>query len=265
LRSSTRDQEKEQQGGDKAAFYTAGHMEFFYALRSVKSNHMSTRLAQTIRLFAVALLLFSGVVWAQSTSSLVIVEEPLPVFDAGVEIKITLHARGGFAPYHWRIADGLLPDGIIFTPEGVLTGRPAQPGVFNFTVAVEDSARPANTINKQIQTKVTASLLLEWLHQPLVRGGSIDGSVKVSNGAKDDFDLTVIVVAVNENGRATALGYQHFTLRSGTMYVPITFGSNLPRGTYTVHADAVAEIPAKNTILRKQLETPAPLPITQGP
>ena len=93
----------------------------------------------------------------------------------------------------------------------------------------------------------------------------MDGAVKLTNGTKDDFDLTFIVVAVAENGRATALGYQHFTLKAGTIDFPIPFGETLPHGAYVVHADAVAEIPLKNAILRRQLETPAPLPVTQGP
>jgi len=240
-------------------------MKVFYARRGVKSNHMHIRLSLLLYTATVAAALLGNVAAAQRSSQLTILEEPIAVLDAGVEIKIALHARGGTPPYHWRITDGLLPNGVILTPEGVLIGRPADPGVFDCTVTVEDSAHPANSINKRIETKVTASLLLEWLYPPKVNGGSINGAVKVSNGSKDDFDLTVVIVAVNENGRATALGYQHFTLKAGTMYVPVTLGSNLPSGAYLVHADAVAEIPAKNTILRRQLETPAPLPVTQGP
>jgi hypothetical protein len=45
----------------------------------------------------------------------------------------------------------------------------------------------------------------------------------------------------------------------------IPFGQTLPAGNYVVHADAVAEIPSRNRILRRLLETPAPLPVTQGP
>jgi hypothetical protein len=112
---------------------------------------------------------------------------------------------------------------------------------------------------------VSASLAFEWVRPPQVRGALMDGVVQVSNGTKDDFDLTFIIVAVSENGRATALGYQHFTLKAGTANFQIPFGQTLPHGAYVVHADAVAEIPAKNTILRRLLETPAPLPVTQGP
>ena len=206
-----------------------------------------------------------GIGWAQTAPPLAIVDETLPSLDAGAEVRIPLHASGGVPPYHWSVVEGDLPAGISLTPEGLLTGTPGKAGTFSFTVAVEDSAKPANTIRKQFRAQVPASLEFDWLRPPQVRGNSMEGVAQVSNGTKTDFDLTVIVVAVNEVGRATALGYQHLMLKAGSVNFQVPFVSILPRGAYVVHADAVAEIPAKNTILRRQLETPAPLPVTQGP
>ncbi len=221
--------------------------------------------AQIVRGAIVAALCLSALLAAQTAPPLAIVEDTLPSLDAGVEAHITLHARGGVAPYRWNVASGELPEGISLTPEGLLVGRPAKPGTFSFTVNVTDSAHPANSIRKELRTQVTTSLLFEWLRPPQVRGERMDGAVQLSNGTKDDFDLTFIIVAINEIGRATALGYQHFTLKAGTTNFQIPFEQTLPHGGYIVHADAVAEIPAKNTVLRRQLETPAPLPVTQGP
>lgn len=202
---------------------------------------------------------------AQTVPPLAIVDEALPALDAGVEIHIPLRATGGVPPYHWSAASGDLPDGITLTPEGFLIGRPSVPGTFPFTVTVEDSGHPAYTIKKEFRVLVTASLLLEWLRPPQIHGARIDGVAQVSNGSKDNFDLTVIIVAVNDTGRATALGYQHFTLKAGATNLLIPFDETLPPGAYVVHADAVAEIPAKNAILRQRLQTPQPLPVTQGP
>jgi hypothetical protein len=214
---------------------------------------------------ALAVFCLGAFGWAQTAPSLTIVDETLPSLDPGVEVRIPLTARGGVLPYHWSVTAGNLPEGISLTPEGVLIGRPTTLGRFAYTVTVEDSARPANRISKELQTVVSASLVLEWLRPPQARGDRIDGTVQVSNGTNDDFDLTFIVVAINEIGRATALGYQHFTLKAGTANFQIPFGQTLPHGAYVVHADAVAEIPARNRILRRLLETPAPLPVTQGP
>jgi len=206
-----------------------------------------------IRLIAVLICLF-GVVAAQ-TSPLAIVEDTLPAMNVGVEFHTLLHAKGGVPPYVWSVVGGELPEGVTLTREGLLSGRPAKPGSFALTLKVEDSGQPAHSINKELQTVVTAALLLEWDEAPKVRDDRIDGSVKVSNGSKDDFDLTVVIVAVAENGRATAIGYEHFMLKAGAADVRIPFGNTPGYGGYVVHADAIAEIPARNVILRQRLQT----------
>jgi hypothetical protein len=75
----------------------------------------------------------------------------------------------------------------------------------------------------------------------------------------------VIIVAVADNGRATAIGYEHFPLKAGATNVKIPFGNTLPHGGYVVHADAIAEIPTRKAILRQRLQTPQPLQVIQGP
>jgi hypothetical protein len=203
---------------------------------------------------------------APQPQPLVILNEALPALNAGIDARIPLVARGGVPPYRWSLAAGDLPPGIALDSAGFLVGRPSKPGDFAFTLTVTDSAQPAHSLNKELRAQVTAALLLEWLRPPQVQGTEINGAVEVSNGTKDDdFDLTVIIVAVNEIGRATALGYQHMTLKPGVTNFQLPFGSTLPAGVYVVHADAVAEIPARNTILRQRLQTPAALKIVQGP
>jgi hypothetical protein len=222
-------------------------------------------LTQTVRLLAVTALFMCGAVAAQTAPPLVIVEDNLPGLNAGVEIHIPLHATGGVPPYHWSVLASDLPEGMVLISEGFLTGRPTKPGSFALTITVEDSGHPAHSINKTFRALVTAPLLLDWLRPPLIHGNRIDGAVQVSNGSKDDFDLTVIIISVNDVGRATALGYQHFNLKAGATNIQIPFGETLPPGAYVVHADAVAEIPAKNSILRQHLQTATPLPVTLGP
>jgi hypothetical protein len=80
-----------------------------------------------------------------------------------------------------------------------------------------------------------------------------------------DFDLTVIVMAVAEDGRATAIGYQRFTLKPQTIDFPIPFGENLPWGAYQINVDAVAEVAATNTIYRARLVSNGRLRLIQGP
>ena len=94
--------------------------------------------------------------------------------------------------------------------------------------------------------RVVAALAINWKAPARVNGNRIEGSVEVSNTSPDDMDLTFIVMAVAGNGRATAIGYQHFKLRRGTIAMELPFGETLPHGGYVVHVDAVGEVAPKN-------------------
>jgi Putative Ig domain len=218
------------------------------------------------RIIRLALIVtcFCSVLAAQ-TPPLAISDEALPPFEKGVDFNFLFHAKRGIPPYVWTVAEGDLPDGLNFTPDGLLSGRPTRQGTYTFTLKVEDSGRPAHSITKEFKADVAAPLLLEWLESPKVHDNRIDGSVILSNGSKDDFDLTVVIVAVAENGRATAIGYEHFPLKAGETNVHIPFGNTLPRGGYVIHADAIAEIAKRNAILRQRLQTPQPLVVLQNP
>ena len=51
-----------------------------------------------------------------------------------------------------------------------------------------------------------------------------------------------MVLAVNDIGRATAIGYQHFRLKKNTMDMEIPFGKFVA-GNYAVNVDVVGEEP----------------------
>jgi len=211
--------------------------------------------------FAIMLV---GAVPSHAETPLTIVDTTLPPMVAGEQVTVRLKATGGAPPYRWS-ADIPLPDGLTLSYDGVLSGRPVKSGPLTVTVILADSGHPSHMVQKSFQAAITAALELEWLDPPTVRNDRIDGSVRVSNGSHDEYDLTVVVEAVAENGRATAIGYQHFPLKPGTLNFRITFGNTLPNGAYVVHADAVAEIPARKNILRQRLQTPHPLRIVTGP
>jgi Putative Ig domain len=218
---------------------------------------------QVVRLIAI-LVCFSSLLVAQGPQ-LAVVDEPLPTIEAGVEFHVLLHATGGAPPYVWSVASGDLPEGVNLSVEGLLSGRPVAPGDFALTLKVEDSGHPPHTAIKDFRVVVAASLLLEWLQSPKVHDNRIDGSVLVSNGTHDTFDLTVVIVAVADNGRATAIGYEHFPLKAGSTNVEIPFGNTLASGPYVIHVDAIAEIPKRNVIVRQRLQTPQALQVVQGP
>jgi hypothetical protein len=164
-----------------------------------------------------------------------------------------LEAAGGTPPRKWEVSSGSLPAGLDLHGDGSLTGTPTQAGDFHFTVTLSDSGTPAHQISRQFSLTVVSPLATQWGRYPKVNGERLEGSILVSNETDQDFDLTVIVLAVNETGRATAIGYQHFPLKKKQQPIEVPFGDNLPSGTYQLNVDAVAEIAATNLIYRARL------------
>ena len=181
-----------------------------------------------------------------------------PSGTVGEEYRFQLLAEGGTSPLRWSLEKGELPPGLGLDLSGFISGKPKSAGEFRFTLHVTDSGEPAQSQSREFTITVAPPLEIEWVQEPHFQDDGIYGAVKVSNASGDDNDLTVIIVAVNQVGKAFALGYQHLTLAK-TSSQEIPFGASLPIGNYIVHADAVAEIPSKNVIRRTRLHTTAPL------
>jgi hypothetical protein len=176
-----------------------------------------------------------------------------------------LEAQGGITPYRWELTDGSLPTGINLQADGELDGAPTQSGEFSFTVTVTDSGKPVFQKQEKLTLLVVAPLLAQWGKYPVVNGQRIEGSILVANQTEQDFDLTAIMLAVAENGRATAIGYQRLLLKKGTDATEIPFGENLPFGVYDLNVDVVAEVAATNSIYRARLVPKEKLQVQEGP
>ncbi|HMK31126.1 MAG TPA: Ig domain-containing protein [Terriglobales bacterium] len=189
--------------------------------------------------------------------------QPFPDGMVGSDYSFRIQMKGGQSPLTWVVTAGKLPPGLTLNPStGAISGTARGAGEFRFTVRVSDYSVPVQQVRQDCTIVIRAALTITWKKAPKVKDDRIDGSVVVSNYSNDDFDLTVIIVAVNEYGKAFALGYQKFTLAQKVIEQPIPFGLSLPRGQYTVHADAIAEVAEQNTIFRARVQTPISLPVT---
>ena len=200
-------------------------------------------------------------------SPLVLATDSLPRGVAQLPYDLLLQVRGGTPPLHWRVASGALPPGIQLDAEhGRLHGTPTAVGQFRLSLSVTDSATPAEGRERVFFLEVVPPLLLVWKQRPATEGDRNDriaGSVDITNHTPDEFDLTFIVVAVNEIGKAFALGYQHGPMKGETGPQEFSFGAgmNLPRGHYVVHVDVVAEVASRNAIYRARLQTSGALQV----
>jgi hypothetical protein len=202
---------------------------------------------------------------AQGGPQLVIDTVSLPATYPRAAYSVRMQARGGMLPYHWRVEKGDLPPGLKLEDDGTLQGSPEKVGEYRFTISVTDNNRPPLAVQREYTLNVVAAMLMQWKNPAHVAGNRIEGSVVVSNTTPDDFDFTFVVLAVNENGRATAIGYQRFPLKQGTTDFEIPFGETVARGSYVVHADGVGEVAEKNQIHRARLQTPVALQVVTGP
>jgi hypothetical protein len=243
-------------------------------------NHLLSRIA-TVALTAALSCAFTGFTSAQENaqqkpqpdnaqdiSPLIIDTDPdLPPASPHAFYHFRLVASGGSPPLRWRNM-GALPQGLKLDENGMIRGIAERSGEFHFTAVVIDS-RGGGGVRKNLTLTVRSALTLNWKSVAHVNGNRIEGSVEVSNNSGDDIDLTFVVLAVAGNGRATAIGYQHFPLTSGTNEMELPFGDTLPPGGYVVHVDAVGEVDVHNTaynrIYRERLQTPGALQVTIGP
>ena len=183
----------------------------------------------------------------------------LPNASIGRPYDATIVVTGGTPPLQWNVTQGRLPPGIALqSTSGILSGAPASAGTYSFTVVVTDTTPQTKTATFTI--RVEDYLAIRWKSGPVLDSNTISGTVEVANSSRDTYDQTVIIVAVNEIGKAFALGYQRFNLSPQSQQV-IPYSSSLPNGQYIVHADAIAEIPARNIIRRDRLQTQQPITV----
>ena len=213
-------------------------------------------------LAALLLGILAGVCAAQEVGAPleIVTEKTLPRAILTVSYEAKLAAKGGVPPRTWAVIAGALPPGLSLDPaSGAISGAPTALGLFRFAVEVSDSDDPADTRTREFTLAVISALTVEWKNPPAVTQDGIIGSVRLANQTADDIELTMIVVAVNEIGKAFVLGYQQFTFDAQSTVPEVTFGSGLPRGSYTVHVDVIAEVPEKGAIHRARLQTSEPL------
>lgn len=191
-----------------------------------------------------------------------IVESRPPDCFLDEEYDAALHATAGSEPLKWEIVKGRLPAGLRLEPAtGRLLGRCEAAGDATFIVRVTDAGKPPQTAEREFTLHVPPPIAVKWKNMPAVRAGGIHGSVTLTSGLKDDYEVTLIIVAVSEVGKAFALGYRHHNLRARAKLEDVEFGGDtlLPGGRYIVHVDAVGEDLANKKIYRARVQAQDPL------
>ena len=219
---------------------------------------------QTIARFLQIVLMLTATALAQqhSPQQTLASREALPKASLWNHYSFQFQPSGAFGPYHWRLVSGSLPRDLTLHEDGTLIGDVSEQGSPDFVIAEIDRSGKQKTERHTL--RVESPLTASWLKRTQVNGHRVEGSIRLSNTTGRDFDLTYIVLAVNETGRATAIGYQHFSLKQNTRDQELPFGETLPRGNYVVHVDIVGEEPESNMVFRSRLVSGTES-VAQGP
>ncbi len=90
----------------------------------------------------------------------------LPSATLLVDYSQTLIAAGGVQPYTWSNPGTTLPPGLSLSPAGVISGKPQGIGVYAFTVQVDDSFSPTQSVTRQFQLVVNNTLTITTTSLP---------------------------------------------------------------------------------------------------
>ena len=205
------------------------------------------------RLALIVLLCAPSVCTAQTRGRFAIVPPDRPTCREQQPCTIDLQTTNGAAPFTWQLTTGKLPPGLsLDRVTGRISGTPTLPGQYIVTLTARDARVQAASL--RITITILSLLDVAWMSQPQLSDTNLAGTLRVTNYTGNNVDLTVVIVAVNEIGKAFTLGYQHFPLVAGEVSPVIPFGMQLPPGRYRVRADAVGEVASKNLIYRSAVE-----------
>ncbi|MER3410008.1 MAG: hypothetical protein C4306_07895 [Thermoleophilia bacterium] len=100
-------------------------------------------------------------------------EVTLPDAEVGTFYSFQLEAEEGCLPYRFSFSSGRLPAGLQVTPEGELVGSPAEAGLFEFYVAVDDSPTCASPQSQgRFTLRVLPDLAVASSELPRARPGA---------------------------------------------------------------------------------------------
>lgn len=108
------------------------------------------------------------------------VEAPLPPATQAGPVSLRLQARGGTAPYAFRLMSGALPPGVLLSSDGQLQGVATLAGVFDFDVEVSDAYGFTGVARYQLKIAQAAQAITAFSVDPAVPVYSEGGSFEVS-------------------------------------------------------------------------------------
>jgi len=109
--------------------------------------------------------------------------------DQGFEYSWTLLAAGGHGSFEWSVTDGQLPDGLVVSPSGLISGIPLMPGTWEFVVqATPEAGEPGS---KELSLLVHPMPIITTVSLPDGRRGMSYAAILRATGGRGEYRWSV--------------------------------------------------------------------------
>lgn len=136
------------------------------------------------------------------TDDITIISSALQQGVVGASYSQILSVNGGSGPFAWQVIGGSLPDGLVLSQGGTISGEPSVVGDFSFKIQVSDSA--GKLANKDFnitvaEASVVASpiVLTSTLPNAIV-GTAYNGRISASGGSGSGYSYVLVGGALPE-------------------------------------------------------------------
>ncbi len=167
----------------------------------------------------------------------------LPAGQSGAAYSQQLSASGGAAPYSFVLAAGALPGGMSLSAAGMLSGAPAAPGTFNFTVRAADASgcQGAWAYALTIQSPGCDVSVAPVNHAFPAGGGSGVVSVNATAGCAWTAVSNAAWITVTSGASGSGNGTVRFAVAD---YAPESQDAAVRRGTLSIAGHTVTVVQA---------------------
>lgn len=172
-------------------------------------------------------------------ASVSLVTMTLPNGTVGIAYSQTITPSGGLAPFAFSMSEETLPPGLTLSPTGVLSGKPAAPGMFHFALLVTDANKAHASAEYTLAVGLPAPPSLTITSSVSQPGPSQQSNIGITMSDSFPADLTgrlVLTFAPNTVNGADDASIQ---FASGGRVASFALPSGSTNGQFSIPVQAV--------------------------
>ncbi len=105
-----------------------------------------------------SLVLLATICAVSASAAATLVNPTLPQATAGVSYNTVLSAQGGLSPYTYSLSGSSLPEGLVLTSNGTLSGTPTRAGTYTLPIQIAEASSVLTTVNASLRVNSPSGL-----------------------------------------------------------------------------------------------------------